>query len=77
MNKTNVLTLYRGTTVIPNPRNTRVLEADDRLLCFGKLDAMRGLVPHKTQSKRRPEIQLLDSSEVAVRLPIAIPQTKG
>ncbi len=73
----NVLTLYRGTTVIPNPRNTRVLEADDRLLCFGKLDAMRGLVPHKTQSKRRPEIQLLDSSEVARAIADRHPANQG
>ncbi len=61
----NVLTLNRGTTVIPNPRPTRILEADDRLLCFGKLDAMRGLVPHRAQLHRRPEIQVLESSEFA------------
>jgi ribosomal protein S6--L-glutamate ligase len=36
-----VLTLTRGTTVIPNPHVDWVLEADDRLLCFGKLEAMR------------------------------------
>ena len=29
-------TLYRGTTVIPNRDNDRTLQADDRLLCFGK-----------------------------------------
>ena len=33
----NVLTLYRGTSVIPNPKSTRILESGDRLLCFGKL----------------------------------------
>ena len=32
----NVLTLYRGSKVIPNPRTDRVIEADDKLLCFGK-----------------------------------------
>lgn len=31
----NVLTLYRRTTVIPNPRLKRNLEPGDRLLCFG------------------------------------------
>lgn len=40
-----VLTLHRGSTVIPNPKGTRVLEPDDRLLCFGKLESMRDLVP--------------------------------
>lgn len=59
-NDINVLTLYRGTTVIPNPKNQRVLEADDRLLCFGKLDAMRGLLPPRVQRRRRPKIQKLE-----------------
>ena len=55
----NVLTLYRGTTVIPNPRLKRTLEPHDRLLCFGKLEAMRGMVPEKTQKKRRPKVKKL------------------
>ena len=55
----NVLTLYRGTTVIPNPRLKRRLEAGDRLLCFGKLEFMRGMIPEKTRRKRRPQIQEL------------------
>ena len=46
-----VLTLHRGTTVIPNPKTTRVLESDDRLLCFGKLESMRDLVPARRQRK--------------------------
>ncbi len=56
----NVLTLYRGKTVIPNPRNERKLEAEDRLLCFGKLEAMRGLLPPKARRRRRPKIKKLD-----------------
>jgi ribosomal protein S6--L-glutamate ligase len=55
----NVLTLYRGNTVIPNPKNERKLEAEDRLLCFGKLDAMRGLLPPKARRRRRPELKHL------------------
>lgn len=61
----NVLTLYRGTTVIPNPRSDRVLESGDRLLCFGKLDAMRDLIPAKTRRKRRPKVQDLPDLPVA------------
>lgn len=57
----NVLTLYRGTTVIPNPKATRVLEPGDRLLCFGKLESMRELVPKKTRQRRRPPIASLDA----------------
>ena len=46
----NVLTLYRGTTVIPNPREERILQPNDRLLCFGKLESMKGMVPKNAQS---------------------------
>jgi len=56
----NVLTLYRGSKVIPNPRYERVLEANDKLLCFGKLEAMRGMVPVRTRNRRRPKIRDLN-----------------
>ena len=52
-----VLTLNRGTSVIPNPRSQRLLEAGDRLLCFGKLELMRDLIPKKTKAKRKPKVQ--------------------
>ncbi|HNO78072.1 MAG TPA: 30S ribosomal protein S6--L-glutamate ligase [Phycisphaerae bacterium] len=55
----NVLTLYRGTSVIPNPRATRELEAGDRLLCFGRLEQMRAMIPEKTRKKRRTKMQEL------------------
>lgn len=61
----NALTLYRGTTVIPNPRNDRQLQADDRLLCFGKLDAMRGLLPPKSQRRRQPVVKDLGTESAA------------
>ena len=55
-----VLNLHRGTTVISNPKGTRVLEADDKLLCYGKQESMRGLVPAKQQKKRRVKAGKLD-----------------
>ena len=55
----NALTLYRAGKVIPNPRPDRLLEPGDRLLCFGKLESMRGLVPKKTRTKRRPKVKKL------------------
>ncbi|MFV0445769.1 MAG: 30S ribosomal protein S6--L-glutamate ligase [Planctomycetaceae bacterium] len=61
----NVLTLHRGATVISNPKATRVLEAHDRLLCFGKLDSMRELIPVKARSARRPAIQPLPTARAA------------
>ena len=65
----NVLTLYRGTTVIPNPKSSRVMEAGDRLLCFGKLEVMRGLVPARTRRRRRPAVQELPEQAPAVQEP--------
>ena len=58
----NVLTLHRGTTVIPNPRATRELQGGDRLLCFGKLASMRHLVPERIRETRRPKAQKLSAS---------------
>ncbi len=60
-----VLTLHRGTTVIPNPRPQRQLEAGDRLLCFGKLELMRELIPVKARYRRRPKVQHLPDLPVA------------
>jgi ribosomal protein S6--L-glutamate ligase len=53
----NVLTLYRGNKVIPNPKLSRVLEPEDKLLCFGKLESMKGMIPAKTQRQRQPKVQ--------------------
>lgn len=50
-----VLTLTRGHTVIPNPKLSRVLEPEDRLLCFGKLESMKDLVPER-RGRARPRI---------------------
>jgi ribosomal protein S6--L-glutamate ligase len=60
-NDVNVLTLYRGAKVIPNPRSDRVLEPGDKLLCFGKLEAMRGMIPARTRRQRAPKVQELDT----------------
>jgi len=52
-----VLTLHRGPQVIPNPMPHHVLEADDRLLCWGKLEEMRSMIPQRP--KRRPRVKRL------------------
>ena len=56
----NVLTLYHNGKVIPNPRSDRKLHAGDRLLCFGRMEAMRGMIPPKVREKREPHIEKLD-----------------
>ncbi|REK19418.1 MAG: RimK family alpha-L-glutamate ligase [Planctomycetota bacterium] len=55
----NVLTLHHDATVIPNPRADRELRAGDRLLCFGRLDSMRDLVPARAKRARRPKVKEL------------------
>ena len=49
----SVLTLHRGTTVVPNPRMSRELEAGDRLLCFGRLEEMRSMIPERRGRRAR------------------------
>lgn len=66
----NVLTLYRGNKVIPNPKMSRVLEPNDRLLCFGKLESMKGMIPAKTRRRRRPKVQDLPDT------PVTQPETR-
>jgi ribosomal protein S6--L-glutamate ligase len=48
-----VLTLHRGPTVIPNPRRRVVLEAEDRLLCFGRLEEMRSMIPQRRRRRMK------------------------
>ncbi len=54
-----VLTVTRGTKVIPNPKGSRELEAEDRLLCFGQLEAMRDLVPERRRRRARSKLKPL------------------
>ena len=43
----------------------RELEAGDRLLCFGKLEQMRDMIPAKARKARRPKIKKLKISEIS------------
>ena len=60
----SVLTLHRGHTVVPNPRRSRELEAGDRLLCFGRLEEMRSMIPERRKRRQRvkklPKIPIHD-----------------
>ncbi len=51
-----VLALHRGKTVIPNPRDARVLESGDRLLCFGRRESMKDLLPERRRRLRKRKI---------------------
>ena len=61
----NVLTLTRGKKIIPNPKKSRVLEENDRILCFGKLELMKELVPSKVRKQRKANVQELPELPVA------------
>lgn len=59
-----VLTVTSGTSVTPNPWENHVLETQDRLLCFGKLDSMKDLVPERRRRRSRPRIQPLPEQPI-------------
>lgn len=60
----NALSLHRDHKVIPNPRNDRELEAGDKIICFGKFESMKGLIPEKVRRKRRAKVKTLKSTNV-------------
>lgn len=60
-----VLTLHRGVQVIPNPRKHVVLEAEDRLLCFGKLEEMRSMIPERKRRRARVRKLSKEARELA------------
>ncbi|MEM8929791.1 MAG: RimK family alpha-L-glutamate ligase [Acidobacteriota bacterium] len=47
-----ILALYRGSRTISNPAGDLMLEAGDRLLCFGRLQSMRRLAVDGGQRRR-------------------------
>lgn len=48
-----VLVIENDFGVVPNPSSDRVLSAGDRMLCFGRLDEMRSLVPARRARRGR------------------------
>jgi ribosomal protein S6--L-glutamate ligase len=48
-----VLTLVRDGHTIANPKKTREIQPGDRLLCFGKMESMKGLIPARRRRGRR------------------------
>ncbi len=54
-----VLSIDRNRVVIPNPKGTREIMAGDKLLCFGKLLTLRGIVPTKKPRPRKKTTKTL------------------
>jgi ribosomal protein S6--L-glutamate ligase len=53
----NALSLHREGKVFPNPKSDKVLESGDRILCFGKFESMKDLIPEKIKKRRKPKIK--------------------
>uniref|UniRef100_UPI0038992F19 cation:proton antiporter regulatory subunit n=1 Tax=Parenemella sanctibonifatiensis TaxID=2016505 RepID=UPI0038992F19 len=74
-----VLTLHRGTKVIPNPLPSKTLEDGDRLLCFGKHENMRALIPARSRRARR--VRKLSAKAIQEAsthpAPEVVPDTEG
>ncbi len=60
----NALSLHRDGKVIPNPKGERILNAGDRILCFVKIESLKGLIPEKTRKRRKPKVKELLETEV-------------
>lgn len=50
-----VLSIMRESLTIPNPRNSREIIAGDRLLCYGKLIAMKSLFPSQPWPEKKAD----------------------
>ena len=62
----NALSLHRSGKVIPNPKGERVIEANDKIVCFGKMDSMKDLIPDKVRKRRRPKLKKLTKKDIAL-----------
>jgi ribosomal protein S6--L-glutamate ligase len=60
----NALSLHRDGKVYPNPKDDKVLEAEDRILCFGKIESLKDLIPEKTKKRRKPKTIKLSEEAV-------------
>ncbi len=55
-----ILSIHRSGTVITNPKGSRTIEPGDRLLCFGKLEELKRLIPpHARRQRTRRKVPKL------------------
>ena len=59
-----VLTLKRGKAVISNPLVSRQIELGDVLLCYGKIEAMKKIIPPKVRKPRLPKLRALTDAQI-------------
>ncbi|MBL8069234.1 MAG: 30S ribosomal protein S6--L-glutamate ligase [Armatimonadetes bacterium] len=58
-----VLTVERGESLISNPKSTFALHAGDRILCFGKHESMRDLIPKQKRKRKKKLLPNVDQAE--------------
>jgi len=58
----NALSLTRDGRVFPNPKEDKILEAEDKIICFGKIESMKDLIPEKTKKRREPKTKTLSKA---------------
>ena len=58
-----VLDINRNGVSIPNPKGSREIMVGDKLLCFGKLLTLKGLVPVKKPRRKRPRTERNDEDK--------------
>jgi ribosomal protein S6--L-glutamate ligase len=63
-----VLSLHRGSTVIPNPLHSRIFESEDRLLCFGKRESMKDLIPERRKRIRKRKVKELETEVASTQI---------
>lgn len=60
----NALSLHRNGKVFPNPKDDKVLEAHDKIICFGKIESVKHLIPDRTRKRRKPKLKKLSASNI-------------
>ena len=61
----NALSLQRDGKIFPNPKDDQTLKAEDRILCFGKIESMKYLIPEKIKKCRKPKLKILTREDIA------------
>ena len=62
----NALSLHRSGKVFPNPKDDKTLEAEDKILCFGKIESMKDLIPERTRKRRKPRLKKLSNEAIKI-----------
>ncbi len=60
----NTLALSRKEKLFPNPNTDKVLEAGDRILCFGKMESIQDIIPEKSTNSGKQQLKKLTQEDI-------------